>query len=183
MSGAHADLEMLLAYELGELDPAREAALEEHYLGCEACSARLAEVQALASGIKAAFDAGHVAAVLTPGFVEHARARGVRVREYVLPLNGSVNCTVAAEDQLLVGRLSAPLADVERLDVLVSDEGEHRLEDVPFDAVAGEVVMVPGIAHIRGCPAHRQVVRLIAVDGGGGERTIGEYVFNHSPHG
>ena len=161
--------------------PVHHLRVGEH-LGCEACSAGLAEVQVLVEGVRRAFDAGHVAAVLTPGFVERLRARGMRVREYAVPLNGSVNCTVAPEDQLLVGRLQAPLAGVERLDLLVSDEGEHRLADVPFDAAAGEVVMAPGIAALRRRPAHRQVVRLVAVEQGG-ERMVGEYTFNHRPPG
>jgi hypothetical protein len=33
---------------------------------------------------------------------------------------------------------------------------------------------------MRTLPAHREVVRLMAVDAGG-ERLLGEYTFNHSP--
>ena len=176
----HADLETLLAYQLGELAPEREAALEEHYLGCEACAALLGEVQALAGGTRNAFAAGQVAAVLSPAFIERLRARGVRVREYSVPRHSSVNCSVGPDDQLLVSRLQAPLAGIARLDAIVTDDGVYRLQDVPFDPATGEVLLAPGIVQVRNRPAHRQVVRLVAVEGDG-DRLLGEYTFNHSP--
>lgn len=173
----HADFETLVAYWLGDLDEAAEAALEEHYLGCAACSERLAGVEAMADGVRRAFDAGHVRAVLTPAFVDRLHAAGLKVREYRVARNGSVNCGVAPEDQVLLSRLEAPLQGVARIDLI---SGDRRLEDVPFDPASGEVVVVPGIAHIRTLPAHRQVLRLVAV-GADGERVLGEYTFNHSP--
>lgn len=179
MSAAHADFDTLLAYWLGELDPAREAALEEHYLGCPACSAQLAEVEALAAGVRGAFDRGLTWSVVTPAAVERLRASGLRLREYHVPRNGSVNCSVAPGDQVLLGRLHAPLEGVERVD-LVGLEG--RLEDVPFDAAAGEVILAPSVAHLLSLPAHRLMVRLVAVDGRG-EHVLGEYTFDHTPHG
>ena len=177
----HADLTTLLDYWLGELDGAREAALEQHYLGCEECSARLAEIEAMAAGVRRAFTGGWVGVVLTPAFAESLRSHGLRVREYRVPRNGSVNCSVSPGDQLLLGRMQAPLADVDRLDLITIHEGEQRLEDIPFDAASGEVVLAPSIAYMRTLPAHRQVVRLVAV-GADGERVLGEYTFNHSPH-
>ena len=173
----HADFQTLLAYWLGELDDAQQAAVEEHYLGCAECSARLAEVEALASGVRRAFSSGRIRAVVTPAFVEQLRSRGLRLREYRVPCNGSVNCSVWPEDQVLLSRLQVPLEGVERLDVI---SGEHRLEDVAFDPASGEVVVAPSIAHIRTLPAHRHVMRLVAV-GSDGDRVLGEYVFNHSP--
>jgi hypothetical protein len=105
----------------------------------------------------------------------------VRLREYRVGRNGSVNCSVGPEDQLLVSRLEVPLEDVERVDAVVMlEDSAHRLEDIPFDRASGEVVLAPGIEHIRSLPAHRQVVRLLAV-GAGGERVLGEYTFNHAP--
>jgi hypothetical protein len=183
---SHADLATLIAYWFGELDEACEAALEEHYLGCGECSARLAEVEALASGVRRAFSNGLVRGVVTPAFVEKVRASGVRVREYRVPWNGSVNCTVAPEDEMLFSRLQAPLEGVGRVDVILGSshgaQGDLRLEDVPFDAATGEVVMSPSIVHIKTMPAYRQVMRLVAVEAGK-ERLLGEYTFNHTPHG
>jgi len=178
---SHTDLATLLGYWAGELDEAQEAAVEEHYLGCETCSARLAEVEALASGVKGAFAAGRVGAILTPGLVERMRSHGVRLREYVVPRNGSVNCSVGPDDQMLLGRLQVPLEGAERIDVVVDYEGEHRLEDVPFDPATGEVILAPSVEFMRTLPAHREAVRVLAV-GPGGERLLGEYTFNHRVH-
>lgn len=176
---SHADLASLVRYWAGELDEAAEAAVEEHYLGCAACTARLAEVQALAEGVRRAFSSGLVRFVVTPRFVEAMRSRGLKLREYRVARNGSVDCSVHPDDDMLFSRLQAPLEGVERVDVIA---GENRLEDVVFDAASGEVVMAPSIVHIRTLPAHRYVVRLMAV-GADGERELGEYTFNHTPHG
>lgn len=178
----HADFETLAAYWLGELDAAREAALEEHYLGCNECSERLAEIEALAAGVRRAFAGGRVGAFVSAPFAERLRTEGLRVREYRVPRNGSVNCSVAPEDQVLLSRLEAPLAGVVRVDAILAGEPGVRLKDVPFDPAAGEVVLAPGIERIRAMPAHREVVRLIAVEAGG-ERVLGEYTFNHTPYG
>ncbi len=177
-----ADFGTLVAYWLGELDEAREASLEQHYLGCGECSARLAEVEALAGGVKRVFAEGRVSAVITPAIVERLRLRGVRVREYRIPRNGSVNCSVAPGDELVIGRMEAPLQGVSRVDAIVRYEGETRLADIPFEAASGEVVLAPSIEHLRTLPAHREVVRLVAVEAGE-ERVLGEYTFNHSTGG
>lgn len=175
---SHIEYADLLAYWLGELQPGPEAQVEEHYFGCVECTQRLHEIEALAEGVRRAFGAGLVAAVVTPAFVEQVKAAGVRVREYRLAWNGSVNCTVLPADQVLFGRLAAPLEGVKRLDAIVSAGGDHRLEDIPFDAASGEVVMAPSVALLRTLPDHRQGVKLVSVEEGG-ERVIGEYAFHH----
>lgn len=185
MKTVHADLATLLAYWLGELDEARESELETHYLACEECAARLEEVERLASGIRRLFGEGRVAAVVTPAFAERLRERGLRIREYRVPANGSVNCSVGPEDDVLLSRLPASLEGVQRVDLLVSPQAGapfQRLEDVPFDAASGEVVLAPSIAHVRTLPSHRRVMRLLSV-GPEGDRLLGEYTFNHSPWG
>lgn len=176
----HVELDELLAYWMGELEPGQEALVEEHYFDCDECARRLQEIEALADGVRCAFGAGEVAAVVTPAFVEQVRGQGLPLREYRLAWNGSVNCTVLPEDQFLFGRLAAPLAGVTRLDAIVAVEDEHRIEDIPFDAATGEVVMAPSVARLKAMPAHCQVVKLVAVEEGG-ERVIGEYTFFHAP--
>jgi RNA polymerase sigma-70 factor (ECF subfamily) len=97
--------------------------------------------------------------------------------------DGSVECSVAPDDDLLVSRLEAPLAGVERLDaVAVSslEPGvEHRLEDVPFDATAGEVLWLPKIAQVKALPAH--TLRHASRVAPGGARELGRYAFHHRP--
>jgi len=174
----------LLEYWLGELDEAAEARIDEHLLGCSECSERVAEFVALADGVRAAFKQGAVRAFVSDAFVSRLAEHGVRVREYRVPCNGSVNCSVAPEDEVLVARLEAPLAGVNRLDVISYPAGTPAevFRDVPFDAAASEVVITPQIARIRALPSHQHRYRLVAVDEAG-ERVIGDYTFNHTAHG
>ncbi len=155
--------------------------IEEHFLGCEECSNRLAEVVALGEGIRAAFQQGAVKAFLTEGFVRQLLQRGVRIREYRIALNGSVNCSVSDEDDLVLGRLAAPLEGVTRLDVIsyVGDEPGVLIEDVPFDASRGEVLVAPKMTALRAMPSRRHIIRLVSVEPEG-ERVLGEYTLNHT---
>jgi hypothetical protein len=177
-------LATLLEYWLGELDEARESRLDEHLLGCGHCSANLQSLVDIAGEVRVAVRAGAVDTVLTDAFVKRLAAQGLRLREYRAPHNGAVYCTVAPDDDLLITRLDAPLAGVERLDVeYLGGEGAvlERRRDVPFDAAAGEVVLTPRMERVRALPASTVRYRLLAV-APSGERLVGEYTFHHTPH-
>lgn len=171
----------LTEYWLDELDEAAEARIDEHLFGCQECSAKLDEIIALASGVRAAFRQGAVRAFVTGAFVNGLTEQGVRLREYRVPHNGSVHCTLAPEDEVLVARLEAPLGGVTRLDAhsYLGDAQPEVFRDIPFDPSSGEVVITPKIAHLRAAPSHLHRVRLVAVDANG-ERVIGDYTFNHT---
>jgi len=178
-------LETLIAYWLGELPAAAEEPLEEHLFACAGCSARLEELAALAAGIRAAVREGRVHAVISAPFLELLRRQGLRIREYRVPAGGRVDCTLRADDDAVVSRMQAPLAGAKRVDALQRLElggevFETRLEDVPFDPAAGEVLNLPSAAGLRKLPAHTLRVRLVAVDEAG-ERPLGEYTFAHTP--
>ena len=176
--------ETLLAYWLGELDANAEAQAEEHYLGCSQCSHRLEQLAALARGVQTLARNSSLNMVVDDEFVRRLRKEGRNVQEYRLPLNGSVNCTVTPENEFVIGRLEAPLAGVQRVDMLMKfdfDETEHRQEDVLFVADSGAVVYAPSIDALRALPAFILSVRLLAVDERG-EHTLGEYTFNHTPY-
>ena len=176
-------LATLAEYWLGELDAAREAELDEHLLGCGNCSAELQRLADLGDGIRALVGTGAVRAVVTDAFVKRLVATGRRLREYRVAQDGSVNCTLAPDDDVLVARLEAPLAGLERLDLeLPGAEGNQRvrLTDIPFDPAAGEVIFTPDVPSVRALPAIRYSVRLLAV-AREGERVLGEYAFNHTP--
>lgn len=174
----------LLAYWLGELDPDSEAQVEEHYLGCAECSQRLERLTVLGRELHALTRNSGVNMVINDRFVRRLSEQGLRVREYRLPRNGSVNCTVAPGDDMVVARLEAPLDEVRRLDMLtLNSDGTIALrqEDIPFTAASGGVVISPSIAMLRAMPATTLRMRLLAVDNGS-ERTLGEYTFNHTPY-
>jgi hypothetical protein len=175
----------LVAYWLGELASADEAHAEEHYLGCGECSRRLEQLAAMARGVGALARTSGVDMIVNDDFVSRVTERGLRVREYRVPPDGSVSCTVGPEDDFVVGRLEAPLAGVRRVDMLVLDSDGNtaaRQQDIPFTADSGGVVFAPSIDRLRAKPAFTMRLRLLAVDDRG-ERTLGDYTFNHSPYG
>lgn len=179
----HLDWPQLVGYWLGDGDAAATEAIDEHLMQCDDCGARLDEVVALSRGVRDAFAGGRVASILSAPFVDALKAAGHRIREYRVPPDGSVNCAVGPDDELLVSRIGVPgaaLAGVERLDALfaLSLGHQERLSDIPFDAAAGEVVFAPRLETVRTLPSHDLVVRLLAV-GAAGEREIGRYTFHH----
>jgi len=180
----HPTPEALLDYWLDDSAPAAVEAIDEHLMQCDACGSALDELIALGEGVRAAFRSGAVAAMATGAFLERVVGDGVRVREYRLPHNGSVNCTVAPDDELLVAHLETPLQGVERLDAVVTlsfePDVQHRLDDVPFDAQAGEVLWMPKFGLVRNAPAHTAEVTLLSVDAGVAHE-LGRYTFRHRP--
>jgi len=180
----HIAVDVLLQDWLGESDAATREAVDEHLMACDTCGALLDELLALGEAIRGAVRAGRVGIVAGPGFVDRLVARGARIREYRLAPNGSVNCSVAPDDEVLVSRLQAPLQGVQRLDMAMELSVEpgvlHRMQDIPFDAAAGEVLFLPSVAQVRRLPAHTMQVTLLA-RGDGGPRELGRYVFRHHP--
>jgi hypothetical protein len=179
---AHLEWEALVDYWLGDTDDATTEAIDAHLMQCDACGDALDEVMALARGVKEALRGGAVPSMLSTPFVERLKAAGRRVREYRVPHNGSVVCSVAPEDDVLVSHLSAPLQGVTRLDAVfalsLAPGHESRLNDIPFDAASGEVLFMPKLTEVRTLPSHEMVVRLLAVDAAG-EREVGHYTFHH----
>ncbi|MGH9780113.1 MAG: hypothetical protein ACRD5I_17070 [Candidatus Acidiferrales bacterium] len=175
--------ETLVAYWLGEAPSMLEATLEEHLVACAHCSKRLEQFVALAAGVRAAVAGGRVSMAVSVRFVEAMERAGLRLRQYQVEPGGSVNCTIRPEDDAVISRMRAPLAGVKRLDVVHvrgGGEPEVRLTDVPFDAAAGEVLMIPSAAWLKAMPAFTMRTRLIDV-GEKGEAPLGEYTFIHSP--
>jgi hypothetical protein len=182
----HSPLEWdtLIAYWLGELDPDSEAGTEQHYLGCPPCSRRLEQLASLAQGLRMLTEKSEVSMVVSEEFVRRLSNKGLRVREYRVPLNGSVNCTVTPEDDLVVAYLEAPLDDVQRVDLVFTDEdgkSQMRQEDIPFNASSGGVAVSTRIDTLRALPETTLYIRMLAVENNG-ERTLGEYCFKHTPY-
>jgi hypothetical protein len=172
----------LLDWWSAELPAAEQGDLEEHLLACPACSGRALAMSAIAEALRGLVREGGAPLVLPLVVVERLRQEGRRIREYRVPPGGSVRCTVGPEDDVLLSRLAADLRGVTRLDlaVRVGDGPEQRLSDLPFDAAAGELIVMPPTADLRAAPAHVQRMRLLAVELGG-ERVLGEYTFDHTP--
>jgi hypothetical protein len=148
------------------------------------CAEALDELIALGEGVRSAVTAGEVWAVTGAALAQRFIDEGRRVREYRLAHDGSVNCTVAPQDEVLMSRMAAPLQGVRRLDLLNEVSLQpgvwNRVEDIPFDPDSGEVVLLARLARIRELPEHTMRVKLLAVDAEG-TRELGTYTYRHRP--
>jgi hypothetical protein len=174
---------ILMDYWLAALPSLEEDAVEEHLLKCDRCGDRLRETIALAEGLRALARSGSLVVVVPDGFVQRARATGRRVREYAPPQGGSVQCTVAADDDLLVADLAADLSGVARVDLSWCDAAgfeRQRMIDIPVGAETGRVICQQSITFAKASGDDTMIARLVAVDPDGAERPIGEYTFHHT---
>jgi hypothetical protein len=190
MTSSHADgcsnpLEpaLLMDYWLTVMSAADEEAVETHLFTCDACGDRLREVIALAEGLRALARSGSLQVVVPDRFVEHAVATGLHVREYAPPHGESIQCTVAADDDLLVARLAADLSTAQRVDLSWCDPRGvelQRLADIPIRADGVSVICQQSITWAKASPTSTMTARLLAVDDAGSERVLGEYTFHHT---
>ncbi len=177
------DAAVLADYWLGALAKSEEEMVEEHLLECDRCGARLREVIALAEGLRNLARQGSLRMVVSDAFLKRAAEEGLRVREYAPPPGGGVECTVTAEDDILIGRLVANLSAVKRVDLCICDERgveQIRLPDIPVHSGASSVVYQESITFAKAMPTNKMIARLVTVDEAGGERLLGEYAFNHT---
>ena len=177
------DAAVLADYWLAVLAGPEEEAVEEHLLGCDRCGARLREIIVLAEGIRSVAREGSLRMVVSDEFLKRAAEAGLRVREYAPPPGGSVQCTVTAEDDILVGRLAANLSGAKRVDLCICDERgveRLRLRDIPVNPGAVSVAYQESITFAKAAPTSKAIMRLVAFDEASGERLLGEYTFNHT---
>lgn len=174
---------ILADYWLGLLPSPEENVLEEHLFACDECGARLREVIALSQGVSNLAREGSLFMIVSEAFLERASERGLRVRQYAPPRSGSVECTVTAEDDLLIGRLNADLTGAARIDLSLCDERgieQIRFADIPFHPEAPAVLFQQSITYAKAAPSGVLVARLLASDEAGRQRLLGEYTFNHT---
>ena len=177
------DAAVLADYWLGALAGAEEEAVELHLLDCDECGLRLREVMALAEGVRKIAREGSLRMVVGDVFLERVAAEGLRVRQYTPPAGGGVECTVTAEDDLLIGRLAADLSGAKRVDLCICDERgveQMRLADIPVHSGVGEVVYQESMTFAKAAPSMTMIARLVGFDEAGVERPLGEYTFNHT---
>lgn len=187
--GVHADgselieAAVLMDYWLAELPAAEQDALEQHLMSCDACGERLREVIALAEGLRVLARSGSLQVIVDEALVRRAEGSGLRVREYALSRGESIQCTVAADDDLLVARLAVDLSTATRVDLSWCDlQGveRQRMSDIPVRAGVGNVICQQSITWAKASPTVSLVARLLAIDADGGARVLGEYTFHHT---
>jgi hypothetical protein len=174
---------VLADYWLASLAEAEEEAVEEHLFTCDECGTRLQEVIALAEGVCNLAGGGSLQMVVSETFLKRAAEQGLRIRQYAATPGDSIQCTVTADDDLLVGRLAADLSAAKRVDLCLCDERGvefFRLPDIPFESGAGNVAWHQSITYAKAAPSSTLVARLVAVDERSGEHLLGEYTFHHT---
>jgi len=129
------DVTVLTDYWLAALEGSDEEEVEEHLFECDKCGERLRELIALAEGVRELARSGSLRMIVSEAFLKSAADDGLRIRQYAAAAGGSVECTVTAEDDILIGRLAANLSDVRRIDLCICDDAgieQDRLRDIPF---------------------------------------------------
>jgi hypothetical protein len=175
------DAAVLTDYWLAALPNSEEEAVEEHLFSCDDCGTRLREIVAMAEEIRKL--SGSLVMIVSDAFVKHASEQGFRVREYSPPRFGSVECTVAVDDDFVVGHLSADLSTAKRVDLAICDPQRverFRLEDIPFHSQAPRVTFQQSITYGKAAPSETIIARLVGFDEAGAESLLGEYTFNHT---
>jgi hypothetical protein len=170
-------------YWLGVLPSEAEEDVEQHLMTCDECGDRLRDAIALAEGLHGLARSGSLQVVISDEFVRHAAESGLRVREYAPPRGEGIQCTVTADDDLLVARLAVDLTTASRVDLRWCDPRgiEHqRMADIPIRAEAGSVICQQSITWAKASPTSSMIARLVEVDEQGGERLLGEYAFHHT---
>ncbi len=177
------DAAVLADYWLALLAHPEEEAVELHLLDCDQCGERLRGVMALADGVRKLAREGSLRMVVSDSFLKRVVEEGLRVREYALRAGGSVQCTVTAEDDFLVARLTANLTGAKRIDLSLCDElgvEQLRLPDIPVQSGANDVLYQESITFAKALPTSKMIARLVTFEETGAERLLGEFTFNHT---
>jgi len=174
---------VLLDYWMHTIDGVTIESVEAHLFACDDCGNRLRQIEGLVEALRELAQSGAVKVVVDSRYAQRALDAGRKVREYAPPPGGTVQCTVSADDDLLIGSLAADLSGAERVDVAfctTTGVELQRLVDVPFDARAGAIAYQESITFAKGAPSNTLLVRLLAIEPQGNERLIGDFTFNHT---
>jgi hypothetical protein len=169
-------------YWAGELTRAEEDRVEEHVFTCADCARELGAAEALARGIAAVAREGRLHCVVTDSILNRLAADGVRVRMYTLEGAGPVQCSVWADDDLVVSRIRADFADVDSVTIVTrqaSGEEISRVSDIAVRPGQREILNAFSAAQLRKLPPTRVSVSVTAQIGRS-ERTIAEYTLEHA---
>lgn len=177
------DAAVLVDYWLALLPDAEQDAVEEHLFACDACGDRLRAAIDLSEGLRTLARSGSLRVVVADDLVQHVLSAGRRVRTYAVASGETVACTVSADDEFLVARLAVELRDAGRVDLSFCDAAgveRQRMSDIPVSRDGGAVLFQESITFAKAGPSATMIARLLAVDGGGAERLLGEYTFHHT---
>jgi hypothetical protein len=173
---------VLVAYWAGD-DPEIDR-VEDHVFACDVCAGKLSGIARLADGVaRVASRRGGFEMVVTPPILDRLTHDGLRIRHYRVGPGGTVACTVAPDDDLVVSSLEADLEGVDRVDVVKTNEKGvvvGRYTDVPVDRASREILYAVSGDRLRKLPKTVVEVEIVG-KGPGGPRRLGVYTFDHTP--
>lgn len=179
-------LSLLLSYRRGELEPAEEEPLEEHYFQCAYCSERLRWLEALQQGVRGALREGMVGVSGTADLVARLTGLGARLRHYTLGVGDSVNCTCAPGEDFVVVTLRAGAAPgstvtvhIDATEVETGRTTQQHLEVLADQKTGDMVYAFPG-DEIRALSPTQFTIHVQLGDGASA-RSVGPFTMNHSP--
>ena len=176
------DVAVLTDYWIGALEGAEES-VEMHLLKCDACGEQLRELIALAEGVREVARRGSLRMIVSESFLKSVAGEGLQIRQYANVPGGSVECTVTAEDDVLISRLAANLSGAKRVDLCICNDAgveQGRLRDIPVHPGASSLIYQESITFAKAAPTSKLIYRLVAVDETGSDQHVGEYTFNHT---
>ena len=166
--------EELVSYWAGDLTPSEVDRLDEHLLGCAACSAESARVAAVAQALRT-----FVPPVVTREALGYLRAQGLRIEEDQFLPGQRKGVLFRADVDLMILRLAGldlSQATQVRLTVRAESTGQVLTEEqsVPFDS---DGVLVACQRHFVSAP-HDILFEVRAVSASGAEQS-GIYTVPH----
>jgi hypothetical protein len=170
-----APFETLARWWLDDLPDADSTALEEHLFACDTCSAASESLADLVSGLRA-----WIPPVISHAQRERLARQGKKIRLNPVQAGADSHARFDRDLDLLVHVLRGNLSRAERVDLEIGrpDMGWRIvLENVPFDARAGEV-LVACQRHYRDMFPGDPVFKVMVVERGE-RRPLGDYFVIH----
>lgn len=171
----------LFDWWLGELDDDAAARVEASLFEDDSVLERLQWLRSLAQALADAVPRGTVPMVaLTHALAVQLERAGLPHTAYVVQPGQTVPCAATVDQRYSVARLHADLRGIERVDVRVRSPhlGQLRFDDVPYDAVRSEVVLLQSGDAVRAVPSTTLTFELRGLRDGA-EVALGTFVMDH----
>jgi hypothetical protein len=168
--------ETLVAYWAGDLAPPELDEVDEHLIGCAACTSHSARVAAVVQALR-----GVIPPVVTRSTIQKLQAAGTRIRENAFLPGQRQEVVFASDLDVLIHRLTGfDLTDTARVHITVRSESSreilNELPVAPFDPAEG--VLIACQQHFRHLPTDI-VFEVRAIAPSGAER-LATYTIPHT---
>lgn len=168
--------ELAAGWVLGELESAQAELLEGHYFECDACLARVEQLEQLVKLL-----GGSLPPILTPQKHRELKALYPGLLAVTVAPGQRQTIHLGAGSPVGVWVMRASLGSAERVDFEARDPDGgvlFAMSDVPFDADRGEILL-PCQLHYRSIGGPVEMHVRLTVTEPDGRRPVTEYVLDH----